>query len=591
MRFTDQDIGIRLMETITSGLYDGNLNCLREYVQNSIDEKADNVWIYFEKMNQDLIILDDAPGMSKEELVYALSIGKSQKQEDSIGWRGIGIWSGVPICKKIVIITKKANDQKYKIEIDNEILRGEYEGSNKSVVDVLSDATSDIEDVKLTEDESFEKSHFTMVRLESILPTQKGIFNDNDIENYLSCVVPSSFDEKRFSFANEINKWLEEKGVKQPTTNILYNNKKIYKPPFVSGLFFNTIVKKEFIINNNLIAVGWFITCNNNKELKKPNSGIYFKKKGFTIGDDNLVRNQFDGVYSQWQYGEIHIISMKLRENAARNSFEYNSSIVEPFFENIGEFIGQLQMQNRYQSNSIITSDINKAKDHLNKGKIAKTKKELEDINKKIITSRTFPKDPSLQTMKAAIDDISEKNKKEFAELEAKIKQELPERIRKKKEQLDTIVDNLPQPVKESIRRASKKGLEYPEISVTDIIKMILKNKTGLPNNEIVELSKAAYGWGNVISSNTQPLLMLDPAEKTASNNKEREYAIRRNRHFGVLILNIHDLFVNLSKHGTGTDSFRWFEGSSTEEKYEILAGMYATIGLIYKLIEKSVNY
>jgi len=42
MEFTDEIIGARLIETITAGLYDGNLNCVREYVQNSVDEGAKN---------------------------------------------------------------------------------------------------------------------------------------------------------------------------------------------------------------------------------------------------------------------------------------------------------------------------------------------------------------------------------------------------------------------------------------------------------------------------------------------------------------------------------------------------------------------
>jgi len=42
MKYENMFVGSRLMETITSGLYDGNLNCLREYVQNSIDSHAKN---------------------------------------------------------------------------------------------------------------------------------------------------------------------------------------------------------------------------------------------------------------------------------------------------------------------------------------------------------------------------------------------------------------------------------------------------------------------------------------------------------------------------------------------------------------------
>jgi len=590
MKFTDKDIGSKVLETITSGLYDGNLNCIREYLQNSIDSKAENVKVFFENMNQNLIILDDGSGMSKKDLEEALRIGFSRKSEDDVGWRGIGIWSGVSSCKKIVIITKKKNDKKYRIEIDNEILRSEY-GSNKPANETLSKSTGEIEELEPNKDESSEEDHFTKVSLESILPTQKGIFSEINIKKYLFGVVPVPFDKERFSFAEEIENWLKEKGVVLPTIDIELFGKKVNRPPFISDLFFSNVIKKEFKIENDLIAVGWFLVCKDNKEPKRPNRGIYFKKKGFTIGDDNLVRKQFDGTYSQWQYGEIHIVSKELRENAPRNSFEYNSSIVDPFFKAVGKYIEQLQMQNRYQSDRNVSSDIEKAKDYLNKVNIVEAKKLLVKINKRLATPRAFPEDPSLQSMKTVIDNISKKNKTEVAKIEVKIKSLKPEIIRMKKEQLEATVNNLPQPVKESIKRASKKGLLYPEISVTDSIKTILKNKTGLSSNEIFYLSQAAYGWKSVSSSSTHPLLMIDPAEKTATTTKERNYAIKRNRHFGVMILNIHDLFVNLCKHKTGTDSFQWFEGSSEEEKYEILTGMYAVIGLIYKLIEKSVNY
>jgi len=92
------------------------------------------------------------------------------------------------------------------------------------------------------------------------------------------------------------------------------------------------LVKKEFIIKNELIAVGWFLAGLENEKLKMPNCGIYFKKKGFTIGDTNLVLRQFSGMYHPWQYGEVHIISPKIRENAARNNFEYNSGNVDLFW-------------------------------------------------------------------------------------------------------------------------------------------------------------------------------------------------------------------------------------------------------------------
>jgi hypothetical protein len=40
VKFTDEVFGAKLLEAITAGLYDGNLSCLREYVQNCIDSEA-----------------------------------------------------------------------------------------------------------------------------------------------------------------------------------------------------------------------------------------------------------------------------------------------------------------------------------------------------------------------------------------------------------------------------------------------------------------------------------------------------------------------------------------------------------------------
>ncbi|MFV9630722.1 MAG: ATP-binding protein [Methanosarcinales archaeon] len=121
------------------------------------------------------MVKDDGSGMSEKELMESLNIGLSSKTEEDTGWRGIGIWSGVPACKRIVIITKKMNDKKYRIEIDNNKIRDGIV-HKQSLLDILTRATGDIEEITLGADESFEEDHFTMVRLESILRTQKNVF-------------------------------------------------------------------------------------------------------------------------------------------------------------------------------------------------------------------------------------------------------------------------------------------------------------------------------------------------------------------------------------------------------------------------------
>ena len=123
-------------------------------------------------------------------------------------------------------------------------------------------------------------------------------------------------------------------------------------------------------------------------------------------------------------------------------------------------------------------------------------------------------------------------------------------------------------------------------MSVTDAIKEILKEKTGLDNNEIIELSKAAYGWEKTPPGNT-PLLTIDPNLDISKDPRQAN----RNRRIGLMIYTVHDLFVNLYKHEKGKSSFKWFEEITEEEKYALLAEMYAVIGLAYRLIKKSEKY
>jgi len=67
--------------------------------------------ISFENGTSNLVIRDNGSGMDREELIHSLGIGVSNKSEEDIGWRGVGIWSGVPVCRRIVIITKKKEKQ------------------------------------------------------------------------------------------------------------------------------------------------------------------------------------------------------------------------------------------------------------------------------------------------------------------------------------------------------------------------------------------------------------------------------------------------------------------------------------------------
>ncbi|NLO39736.1 MAG: hypothetical protein GX115_09735 [Ruminiclostridium sp.] len=577
MQFTNEIIGARLLETITAGLYDGNLNCVREYVQNSIDEGAKNVDIFLENGNT-LVIHDDGPGMDESALKKALSIGISSKEGGQIGWRGLGIWSGVSASMRIVILSKMKNKPKIRMEIDNDILRNVSQ-SNEPITDILTKATSEIEEVALGKRESLEDDHFTTIRLETILQNQRRFFSDNEILRYLQKIVPAPFDLEKFPRLAEVNSYLTANGVTFPNVEIRFNNERIYRPPYNGNLYYEPIIPYAFTFGEKTIAVGWFITTKESKTLKWPNGGIFFKKKGMTIGDENLIKSFYIGTYNQWQYGEIHIISKNIRENAGRNGFEYNSDEFKSLIEQVEECITQLQSANRYQAEAVKFRKLNSVSSKITKGDISGAKKIVKEVKASYAKPRSFPSNPAFIAVKTVMDSHAEEIKEEFDQIANSIdcseKDLQAELIRQRREELNRMIDTLPKAVKESIKRSKGKGLLNPVNTVADAVEELLKEKTGENATKFIDLVARAYGFGNVNPRGDGPLLRFHPKDE-------------KNRRFGVMVYTFYDLIINSFKHEKGYETLEWLEGTTEAERLEIMKQIVAVMGLLYRLIDHS---
>lgn len=577
VKFTDEAFGAKLLEAITAGLYDGNRNCLREYVQNSIDSGANRIDIRFENSQTVLVIEDDGCGMDKQGLTKALYLGISSKPPAAIGWRGIGIWSGVPICRRIVIITKKQDSPKFRVQIDADKLREQYNLSI-SATKVLTEITGDIEKLEESKDESDNKPSFTIVRLEEVLPNQRSFFSEELVRNYLSTTVPVPFDVKKFPLGEEIKKRLLKNGVDIKMPPIFFENQQIYRPPYDSSLFFDTIIERQFIVNEKIVAYGWLLSCKDNRTLKSPNRGVFFKKKGFTIGDKDLVANLHSGNYNEWQYGEIHIIAEELKENAPRNNFEANNEFLKPFYDQVGDFVGKLQLMNQYQSDNVVDKPIKNIAKQVDVGNLKQAQKSITHVRRRLDRKRSFPEEPALQEIKEAINKRSENNRKSLTKLEGNIQEKLKEEpaniIRERMDRFNEFVKTCHPALKTHLEKTTKKGKVEFEIDAMAPVKELLLQKTGLKaSDSIMELSKKAYGWKDVQKGDNPKLLL------------STEY---HDRFFGVMIHAVHDLFVNMSKHEKGESSFKFFESMSEEEKLDILRDFHMTQDLILRLIEKS---
>src|SRR5712692_11367232 len=108
------DIGGELLAILSKGLYPDPLDCIREYVQNSVDARAKNVTIKI--TGNSVIISDDGMGMAVGDLRQARQLGLSNKsQVENVGFRGIGIYSGFDICNRLLVTTKRVGEAKARI--------------------------------------------------------------------------------------------------------------------------------------------------------------------------------------------------------------------------------------------------------------------------------------------------------------------------------------------------------------------------------------------------------------------------------------------------------------------------------------------
>jgi len=576
MEFSNEAIGARIIETVTDGLYSGNLNAIREYIQNSIDSGAKRIDIRFENGNNDIIISDDGKGMNKSELEKSVEFGKSSKEGDEIGWRGIGIYSGVSASERLVIITKKQNSPKLRLEMDN-LMLGSARRSTTSALEVLSKAISDVEEMELGRDASEKKAHFTQIRLENILDSQKGIFTPQSIKEYISKVAPISFNYEKYPGLQNINEWLISNGIKFPKIQIFFENELLFRPPYDSEKYYSYPIYHIFERNGKKIAAAWFLTNKDNIQMNWPNGGIFFKKKGMTIGDETLIRQYYTGQYNVWQFGEIHIISPDLFENASRNGFEYNSEFTD-FLKQIQKLIRDIQGANRYKSATIKTKKIAQIKKSIDEGEIGKAKEILGDLEKSRQTIRSFPEEPSLQTIKKTLDSQAEELDDEVAELKSEIKdfEESSEKaeIQRAKDEIRKTIQNLPKPVQKSMKRFKGDGLLEPVITVADAIEDLLKKKTGDNPDKFIDLTQNAYGWSNV-SARGDPKLWI-------------HYIEEKNRRFGVMVYSFYDLIINEFKHEKGKEVLKWLEDVPEVERYKVTNEIIASMGLLYRLIDHS---
>lgn len=356
MKIDKFDIGAEIISILTKGMYPDPRDAVREYIQNSIDAKAENVSI---KVRQNSVVIeDDGIGMDYKTLRRAIRVGVSDKKPgEDVGFMGIGIYSSFHLCDSLMIFTKRKDKLPQYLEMDFKGMREllKEQKIKRQADEISSEDLTDLQTllekfIKIPGEGEFPEEEYpveesgTRLELIGLNPVLDDLLNNyDDLSNYLQDVVPLRFNRKEFEYAEVIETKLKEVierhgerfelinlklqvGTKsedlfRPYTNDIFSNNKAQFPEFY-----------EIKSGNVFLGIAW--GCLNSdreriilpkKDEKKRNlRGFIIKKQGFSIGTREVLSRFFgsSNTYYHRYTGEILIVNKDILPNASRNDLE-----------------------------------------------------------------------------------------------------------------------------------------------------------------------------------------------------------------------------------------------------------------------------
>jgi molecular chaperone HtpG len=346
--FGEKDIGVFLMESITTGLYKNPMNVLREYISNEIDNDPAPSEIELRISGNSVVVRGDGPGMDFQGIRDAVKVGFSPKElGKNIGFRGIGIYSGVAVCDKIRLTTKmKGNPDYYLILVDCRGLRENIK--NAKSLSLIESLKENVKWDKRPAPPDKLKDHGTAVELIDILDDFQELLQEKEVRKFCEMVVPVEFDPG-CPYGEAIGRHLKTTlGRDYRIVSLTLEGSRVYRAPKYVALdkpIFGKIADKK-----RTLAVYWI--CQNSRpgqitdELSR---GLVYRKKGFTVGDRTTIARLFLAEKNKhlidYITGEIHIIAEDLLPNTERVEFEASPTrdIVErEIVETIGKEISKI---------------------------------------------------------------------------------------------------------------------------------------------------------------------------------------------------------------------------------------------------------
>lgn len=343
-------VGSYSLESLTTGMYENPLHCLREYVQNAYDsirsarsngllaetEGLVSIAIGGSAARPVLTITDDGEGITADKAVGTLvSIGASQKRSTgNAGFRGIGRLAGTAYCTTLRFsTTARGEDTETVVEFDCGRMRG-YLRPGAEVLEAK-------EVMRLcatfeTRAAAVEK-HNMQVEMIGLVGIGLEFVEIETLTPYLRQVCPTDYSD-RFGFAQRIRTFCESVGsplgAVEVETRFKRERNQILKgydnaSPTASGS--SKIHDLELISSPDLGWHAWIGKSSFAGEITDDTvAGVRFRLKNIQIGGSEIIEDiaselttgRTEGRLQRYAVGEIFISNPAVVPNARRDGFE-----------------------------------------------------------------------------------------------------------------------------------------------------------------------------------------------------------------------------------------------------------------------------
>jgi molecular chaperone HtpG len=357
--------GLRLLETLTSALYDKPIVLFREYVQNSVDayntaindklKKIDNfsVDININKDQRFITVFDNGYGIPENHFYAKMTgIGVDEKFHllNQIGFRGIGRLSGIPFCEKLIFKNKPEGNKNIFEFIWNGKLFNDMLIKDSTVE--LSKAFEEITSISNVKYEGNISDHFFSVSIENYNDEIRELIEQKDFKQQLCSLLPLRYFTN-FTYQDKIkNKYQEimNDDLDNTAYDISLNSEPLFKQYtdkniLDAGIYFWPLkFPKTPDGLEEPFGLLWFTF--NRKIIANPNDqlwGILVRSKNILMGDNNslvdaIFLNKPDDYITTYReltqtlqgvYGEMLIYSSRFKDNARRDWFKLDESSIK----------------------------------------------------------------------------------------------------------------------------------------------------------------------------------------------------------------------------------------------------------------------